>query len=200
MAKYYAVKNGRRPGIYTSWDECKAQVDGYKNAIFKSFKTKGEALDFLGEKTKQVEEKKDLGDNEAIAYVDGSYKKDSQEYGYGCVFIYKDRIEKFKEKFPQSAYSSHRNVSGEISGSIFAIKKALELGLSKINIYYDYQGVASWALGEWKTNTELTKLYKKFIDQVKDQIEINFIKVKAHSNDKYNDLADSLAKEALGIK
>lgn len=23
MAKYYAVKNGYTPGIYTSWDDCK---------------------------------------------------------------------------------------------------------------------------------------------------------------------------------
>ena len=35
--KYYAVKVGRVSGIYSSWDECKAQVDGYVGAIFKSF-------------------------------------------------------------------------------------------------------------------------------------------------------------------
>ena len=29
MAKYYAVKVGRKPGIYLSWDECKMQVDRY---------------------------------------------------------------------------------------------------------------------------------------------------------------------------
>ena len=30
MAKYYAVKNGRKPGIYSSWDECKKQVEKFK--------------------------------------------------------------------------------------------------------------------------------------------------------------------------
>ena len=35
MAKYYAVKNGRKPGIYSSWDECKKQVEKFKGAIYK---------------------------------------------------------------------------------------------------------------------------------------------------------------------
>jgi hypothetical protein len=43
----------------------------------------------------------------------------------------------------------------------------------------------------------LTKLYKQFIDSVKDRININFVKVQAHSGDKGNNIADNLAKEAL---
>ena len=38
--KYYAVKKGRNPGIYTSWDLCLKEVKGYKGAIYKSFKKK----------------------------------------------------------------------------------------------------------------------------------------------------------------
>ena len=29
MAKFYAVKEGKKPGIYHTWDECKEQVNGY---------------------------------------------------------------------------------------------------------------------------------------------------------------------------
>ena len=47
MAKYYAVKEGREPGIYDSWDECKLQTEGYSGAVFKSFKTREEAESFL---------------------------------------------------------------------------------------------------------------------------------------------------------
>ena len=43
-------------------------------------------------------------------------------------------------------------------------------------------------------------LSKEFRDNVKDKIEVIFHKVKGHSNNHYNDLADKLAKEALGIK
>ncbi len=49
MAKYYAVKEGRIPGIYENWDLCKQQTDGYSGAIFKSFKTKEEAQAYLSE-------------------------------------------------------------------------------------------------------------------------------------------------------
>ena len=41
--KYYAVRCGRKPGIYYSWDICKKVVDGYPGAKYKSFKTKEEA-------------------------------------------------------------------------------------------------------------------------------------------------------------
>ena len=30
--KYYAVKKGKKPGIYRSWEECRAQVSGFSGA------------------------------------------------------------------------------------------------------------------------------------------------------------------------
>lgn len=41
--KYYVVWQGRQPGIYASWDDCKAQVQGVQGAQFKSFDTQQEA-------------------------------------------------------------------------------------------------------------------------------------------------------------
>ena len=45
MAKnnYYAVRVGKTPGIYKTWEECKAQVIGYKGAIYKGFAEKQDA-------------------------------------------------------------------------------------------------------------------------------------------------------------
>lgn len=43
MSKYYAVFNGRTPGIYNSWADCEAQTKGFPNSKFKSFKTFEEA-------------------------------------------------------------------------------------------------------------------------------------------------------------
>ena len=42
-SKYYVVWNGRRPGIYTSWEACKAQVHGATGARYKAFRTREEA-------------------------------------------------------------------------------------------------------------------------------------------------------------
>jgi ribonuclease HI len=41
--KFYVVWEGRRPGVYTSWDECKRNIDGFPNAKYKSFTSKKEA-------------------------------------------------------------------------------------------------------------------------------------------------------------
>lgn len=46
MGKHYAVANGRKIGVYSSWDECKQQVSGFKGAKFKSFPSKQEAEHF----------------------------------------------------------------------------------------------------------------------------------------------------------
>ena len=41
--KYYVVWQGKLPGIYTSWDECKKQVQGVQGAQYKGFDSLAEA-------------------------------------------------------------------------------------------------------------------------------------------------------------
>lgn len=193
--KYYAVKKGRNPGIYTSWDSCLKEVKGFSGAIYKSFKTKEGALAFLNDEENKIEVDSDT----VIAYVDGSFNLPEKTYGSGVVLI-KDGVEEhFKKTYTDSFYT-HRNVAGEVKASELAITIAIEKGYKKIIIYHDYQGIKSWADGDWKTNNDLTKSYKDFIDEKRKVIEIGFVKVKGHSNDKYNDLADRLAKDACGIE
>lgn len=45
--KYYAVKKGRNPGIYTIWEECRNQVEGFPGARYKGFPNKELAQAFL---------------------------------------------------------------------------------------------------------------------------------------------------------
>ncbi|CAB3411026.1 unnamed protein product [Caenorhabditis bovis] len=46
---YYAVARGRTVGIFRSWNECKAQVDGFQMARYKKFGTESEALQFIAD-------------------------------------------------------------------------------------------------------------------------------------------------------
>jgi len=85
--KYYAVKEGRNIGVFGTWEECKAQVDGYSGAVYKSFKTMDEAKAFIGIKVKEVI---DTDDDEAVAYVDGSFNVATNEFSYGAVIFYDD--------------------------------------------------------------------------------------------------------------
>ena len=41
--KFYVVWSGRVPGVYTSWDECRAQTDGFPGARYKAFASRDEA-------------------------------------------------------------------------------------------------------------------------------------------------------------
>ncbi|XP_078041766.1 ribonuclease H1 [Augochlora pura] len=54
---YYAVAKGRKPGIYNTWDECKAQVYQYPDAVFKKFPSQEAAQTFIQEKTSNVKAK-----------------------------------------------------------------------------------------------------------------------------------------------
>ncbi|CAM9014766.1 unnamed protein product [Wickerhamomyces anomalus] len=49
MAKqaFYAVQKGKAPGVYKTWDECKAQVIGFSGAIYKKFNSIGDAQHFI---------------------------------------------------------------------------------------------------------------------------------------------------------
>ena len=43
-SKIYVVYVGRQPGLYETWDECRAEVEGYPGARYKSFYSKEEAV------------------------------------------------------------------------------------------------------------------------------------------------------------
>ena len=41
--KVYAVRKGKKTGVFTSWEECSASVSGFPGAEYKGFLTKEEA-------------------------------------------------------------------------------------------------------------------------------------------------------------
>ena len=195
MMKYYAVKNGRKKGIFLTWEDCKEQVDGFDGAEYKSFSSIQDAEAYLVDKQEEH-----LNVEGPIAYVDGSFKEETNEYSFGVVLLVYGKEYYFKKSFPSDELSSMRNVAGEIKGAGFIILYCLNRGINKLTIYHDYEGISKWYQNEWKANLFGTKKYQQFANEVKDQIYVTFVKVKSHSNDHYNDLADKLAKEALGIR
>mgnify|MGYP000781394018 CR=1 FL=1 len=83
--KFYAVRKGRKTGVFATWALCQEQIKGFSGAEYKSFTTKEEAeafclgeqaggIDENGQKAAVAEAVKADGDT-AIAYVDGSYDK-----------------------------------------------------------------------------------------------------------------------------
>lgn len=193
--KYYAVKVGKTPGIYMSWDDCKAQVTGFSGAVYKSFASIEEADAFMnmGASVSVSEEK------EFVAYVDGSYSVETSEYGYGAVIFYNGEEIHLSGKGSEDYMITMRNVAGEIVGARKAMEYAVQNNCKNAIIYHDYEGIAKWCQGLWKTNKQGTIEYKQYFDSIKSMINVEFVKVKGHSGDKYNDIADMLAKSAIGI-
>ena len=91
----------------------------------------------------------------------------------------------------------HRNVTGEMLGAMYAVKTAMMNGYSAIEICYDYEGIEKWVTGVWRSKTELTQKYAQSMREWAKSIQITFTKVAAHSNVKYNELADQMAKKGL---
>lgn len=290
MAKkknYYAVKNGRKPGIYTTWADCQQEIIGFSGAVFKGFETLEEAQEYMknaganGKRVipkKVVEEKststgvfgdeeldgmidslilnsdqkkdkkkgsgsveeKDQGsfleanetngeqkaDLEASgmavdrmaadrmaademegvdrysinAYTDGSYDALTKAFSCGVVLLTPNGRFFMNEKYSANDNNTEtRNVAGELKGAELAIRYAMLNGYRRVRIYHDYEGVAAWAAGEWQAKSEVAKVYVDFIGKASSKIEIQFQKVAAHTGNKYNEIADKLAKSALII-
>lgn len=191
--KYYAIKDDLNHEIVDSWDLCKEHLKNYTKPKYKSFKTKEEAEAFLNDEI--------LDDNITApkAYIDGSYDSKTNAYSFGGVLIMDGKEYPYKKKFEPDEYSSLRNVAGEIQGAGFIIAYAVKKGIKELHIFYDYLGIEKWFTHEWKANSKIAVDYQILADRVKDQIKVYFHKVKSHTNNHYNDYADKLAKEALGL-
>lgn len=212
--KVYAVRKGKKTGLFYTWDECKAAIDGYSGAVFRGFLTEEEAKAYLegtvevksktgkmaesGEAEKESEESVIPESGQIIAYVDGSFEVSLGRYAYGCVILTPDGeiIRKSGSgNNPESA--ALRNVTGEMLGSMNAVKWCIEHGYSAVDIRYDYMGIEMWATGGWKAKNELTQKYAEYMQRNAQRIKITFRKIAAHTGNRYNEEADKLAKAAL---
>jgi len=223
--KYYAVKIGKIPGIYSSWEECKANVDGFPGAVYKGFAKLEEAENFLGQsvnssiqETSETDEKVGMKNTKRkkqdisaeimrckpssavklVAYVDGSYEHSLLKYAFGCVFIMSDgNVYTVNGSGNDPETAKQRNVAGEMLGAMYAARFALKNGFQELEIRYDYEGIQKWVTGEWRAKTELTGKYSDYMRKIRENMSISFTKVAAHTNVCFNEMADLLAKDGL---
>jgi len=136
----------------------------------------------------------------AKVYVDGSYNDTTHTGGAGYVMLIgNDPPLYYKECIIDDDLLAHRNVSGELMATFKALKEAVEQHVTHLDIYYDYEGIEKWATGEWQAKNKLTKWYVNQYCVAETYMRITFHKVLAHSGDKWNEKADSLAKNACLI-
>ena len=230
---YYAVKNGRKNGLYSTWEECKEQINGYSGAEYKKVQGKIAALKYINpdlivksdkkasSRTKSktvvkkgydvkpmkstanvkradtfIDPKVIKEEYEFIAFVDGSYDRFTKTYGSGVIVL---RDNDLYDTYSESGHDEwdQWNIVGELEATKLAIRKAREEGVKNVAIYHDLKNISLWATGEWKAKNQYTQEYVRFIEEASKEMNIYFIKVKGHSDNFYNDLADEAAKEAI---
>ena len=190
--KFYAVKEGRETGIFDTWDECRKSVEGFPGAQYKSFAAVEDAESYLG-----IAAAEPGGDGKADAYVDGSYNAAKGAYSGAAVIIFEGKEIELSKAFFGGDSASLRNVAGEIAAAEMAVQYCVDNGIKAVRIHHDYNGIAKWGDDEWKANLPQTKRYKEFVREARRNVDISFIKVKAHSGNKYNERADELATLAI---
>ncbi|MCX8058583.1 MAG: hypothetical protein N3A58_04120 [Spirochaetes bacterium] len=141
-----------------------------------------------------------VNDNEIFIYVDGSYI--DGETGYGGVILSPKNIVLYEYygKINDENIKRLRQIGGEIESVVIGLKWVKENIKNykdyKIKIFYDYEGLEKWVKGLWKVKNIQTFNYKnEILNFLNENIEIEWIKIKSHSGNKWNDYVDQLAKK-----
>lgn len=211
MSKYYAVRKGNASGIYKTWDEAKLQVNGFKGAEYKSFKTEKEAQTYMGgditpinntcdNKTKVTKKEEDY---DIVIYTDGS----CVDYvaGYGIVII---------DKIKNDIYERYGHIPDRCTNQVaelYAIKEAIFLmtdnkdkkiliksdSMYSINCLTNY--IHKWNKNGYKTANNEPVKNLNIILQIYELMQyfnhLHFEHVYGHTGVEYNERADVLANK-----
>ena len=217
MSGFYAVANGRNIGIFVSWDECCNSVKGYRCAIYKKFKTKEEAEEFL---ENNINNNKDDGEplqpvvniiekNDYFVYTDGACSNNGRENakaGIGIFFAIDD-----PRNVSRPLEGKQTNNSAELTAIIelyFIIEQDIISG-KKIAIVTDSE-YAIKCVGKYGEKCSLLSFEKSIpnrelvckIYEMYKNTGVEFIHIKAHTKNEDihsigNYYADKLANDAI---
>ena len=215
MGKFYAVKKGRKTGIFTTWAECQKQVSGFPKAEFKSFISKQEADDWLKEiKSSNENRRKNYS---VIVYTDGGSRNHGNKKG--------EHVKKndkaawaYLIKYQGSIISDTDGEYGSTNNrmEIMALKKSLldlkqrELQNEKILVVLDSKYVLdaitkrwlqSWEKNGWKTSAgtgvKNKELWMEISRLLPEFPNLDYQWTKGHANDEGNNLVDELLNKTM---
>lgn len=206
MATFYAVKAGRKTGVYRTWEECKPQVDGYLGAKYRKFNYLIDAENYLvdDKSKKNIKDFKSLGENveytfkidDYSVYVDGSFNAEQNLISYASVLVKNDReiIEIRQGVLPDIYLTKYRHIYGELVAAVEGVKMLRERKIFKAKMYHDFDGIEELIGGGQDPKNIVTRTYRKLMDENTD-VNIEYIKVKSHSGHKLNAYDDRLDKQ-----
>ncbi len=159
--KFYVVWKGKEPGIYTSWEECKQQIEGVKGAQYKAFPDKesaekafdGNYLEYKGKKGTSPS----LSSAELLAIGNPNYHSiavDAASGGNPGIMEYQGVDTKTKKVlFKQGPFKEGTNNVGEFLAIVHGLAFLKKKKSDRI-LYSDSRTAISWVRKK-KCNTKL---------------------------------------------
>ena len=174
--KFYVVWNGRKKGIYTSWNVCKQQVDSFEAAQYKSFASLDEAEiafskkyeNYKGKNTSKptlsASEKAAIGSpNLESISVDAACSGNPGKMEYRGVLTHNK-----KQLFLKGPYPNGTNNIGEFLALVHGIALLKSKNKESIPIYSDSRTAMSWVKQKkCKTNLHFNASNKDLLDLIK---------------------------------
>jgi len=161
--KFFVVWEGKEPGIYKSWEDCKRQVHGFEGAIYKGFATEAEAReamvspcwDYVGKNAKVKKPSTDeiakvgLPNMESLS-VDAACSGNPGAMEYRGVYT-----KTGEEIFHQGPFKNGTNNIGEFLALVHGLA-LLKQKNSPLPIYTDSKTALAWVKAK-KTKSLLEK-------------------------------------------
>ena len=204
MPKIYAVKKGRQPGLFGTWEECQKQVNGFHGAIFRGFTDKIAAKKWLDED--EDAHSANLSSNfDYTIYTDGSCLKNPGNGGWAAVII-KNDVQDLSDSMRELSGGEKNTTNNrmELSAAINALRE-IPKGASA-ELYTDSQYMKNAFTRNWLKSWKKLNWHKSDGAEVKNRDlweeldalfqtrNIHFRWVKGHAGDKYNERCDKLAR------
>ncbi|ETY74464.1 ribonuclease H family protein [Lactiplantibacillus fabifermentans] len=223
--KFYAVRVGRKPGIYSTWAACQQQINGYSGAQYKSFPTRAEAEAFVNGKssatpkaprTKNAKASAPMANADITVYTDGGNRNTGNVQG-GQVKATDKSAWAYEIVMPDETLTGTSGEWGATNNrmEIMALIQALDqLTLldqteSSILVVSDSKYVldaimkgwlTGWKRRGWKrSNGELVnaELWKIIDKQLANFTHLQFHWVKGHANTSGNVTVDELLNQTM---
>jgi ribonuclease HI len=186
--KFYVVWKGRKPGLYSSWNVCKRQIDGFEKAEYKSFLTLAQAElafknnyeDYKGKNKSlknipKIELNKYGTPNLESISVDAACSGNPGKMEYRGVLTHNK-----KELFKMGPFPRGTNNIGEFLALVHGIALLKSKQKENIPIYSDSKIAMSWVRQKkCKTNLHFDNSTKELLTLIKraeDWLQKNTIK------------------------
>lgn len=208
--KFYAVKRGRKTGLFTVWAECAAQVKGFQGAVYKGFMTEEEARAWLGGADARTEQPRAAAemaapsapDADYIIHTDGSCLRNPGGAGGWAAVIETTATGAVEEKSGGDPETTNNRM--ELTAALMALSAVPEG--ARVALYTDSQylknaftkfWLPAWKKRGWKKADGEPVLNQDLwvqLDAAFAARQVQFHWVKGHAGNPRNERCDALAR------